>query len=367
MDVVKALMLFLAVMGSSCTFLAPPPFDEARWRRQVESAVPEGLYALHDRDGRFFNPWTEVPHGGFIRLLRWRLTPGDPYTPEEESFQPAFIPELRARIEAMPNGDFVAWLGHGSFLLRLGGDYWLLDPMLSERALLPRRLTPPALTLEELRGLPGVLHVILSHNHYDHLDKATLQALPAGARRIYAPLGLAGLIRDYTGIQPVEMDWWQTVDAGNGIRIVCLPAQHWSRRIGQGRNKSLWASFLIITPERTVYFGGDSGYFIGYREIGRRYPGIDLALLPLTAYHPRWFMHYAHMNAPEVLDAFEDLGARTMIPTQWGAFRLGNEPIGYPILDLKRVTAARSIDASSVIIMDIGQLHPLGDVVDKVD
>jgi len=94
----------------------------------------------------------------------------------------------------------------------------------------------------------------------------------------------------------------------------------------------LWASYLLITPETVIYYGGDSGYFVGYREIGRQFPNINYALLPLTAYHPRWFMHYAHMNVPEALAAFIDLGARYFIPNQWGTFHLGDEPPGYPIL-----------------------------------
>lgn len=360
MSMDRLLLLPVIMTLASCSILNPPPFDEGRWRAQVESAHPDLLEAPNIRDGRYFNPWADVPHGGFLRLLRWRLTPRDDYTPEEESFKPAFISGLKERVELMPHGDFVAWLGHGSFLLRLGGEYWLLDPMLSDRALLPKRHTPPALTRDELRSMAGPFHVILSHNHYDHLDKPTLEALPPGTQRIYAPLGLGEYLREMTGKQTVEMDWWQTLDLANGIQLVCLPAQHWSRRIGQARNATLWASFLIVTPERTVYFGGDSGYFIGYREIGRRYPGIDAALLPLTAYHPRWFMHYAHMDAPEVLDAFDDLGARTMIPTQWGAFRLGNEPVGYPILDLRREMAARKLDSSRVVVMEIGEIRRLG-------
>lgn len=360
MAVEKLLVLIVLVMAASCTVLGPPPFDESRWRAQVESTPPDLLEAPNLRDGLYFNPWADVPHGGFLRLLRWRLTPRGPYTPEEESFKPGFIDGLNGRIESGDDGEFVAWLGHGSFLLRLAGQYWLLDPMLSDRALLPKRYTPPALTREELRGLAGTFNVIVSHNHYDHLDVATLEALPPNTRGVYAPSGLGEYLRGITGRPTFEMGWWQTLDLGNGVRLVCLPAQHWSRRIGQGRNATLWASFLIVTPERTVYFGGDSGYFIGYREIGRRYPGIDLALLPLTAYHPRWFMHYAHMNAPEVLDAFEDLGARTMIPTQWGTFRLGSEPIGYPILDLRREMTARDFDSSRVAVMDIGEIKRLG-------
>jgi L-ascorbate metabolism protein UlaG (beta-lactamase superfamily) len=358
MEIRKTLLALITVMAVSCSSLAPPQFDEAQWRQEVESARTELLYAAHMRDGRFFNPWSDIGHGGFLRLLRWRLSPRGTYTSEEEAFEPGYVPDLKTRIQALPKGDFVVWMGHGSFLLRLGGEYWLLDPMLSDRALLPKRQTAPALRQEELRTLPGDFHVVVSHNHYDHMDKATLEALPA-ASRVYVPLGLGQFVGEVTGKEVREMDWWQTLEIGNGIRLVCLPAQHWSLRIGQGRNTTLWASFLIETPGRTVYFGGDSGYFIGYREIGRRYPGIDVALLPLTAYHPRWFMHYAHMNAPEVLDAFDDLGASTLIPTQWGTFRLGNEPVGYPILDLRRTMKERGVDPSRALIMDIGQIVSL--------
>ncbi len=359
MRIRSAVLVLMTVMLTSCSFLEPPPFDEAQWRREVVSAKPDLLYAAHVRDGRFFNPWADVRHGGFLRLLRWRLSPRGAYTPEEEGFQPGYIPDLKTRIQAGPKGDFVAWIGHGSFLLRLNGEYWLLDPMLSDRALWPKRYTPPALTFDELRSLNGSFHVVVSHNHYDHLDKATLEVLPASSR-LYVPLGLGEFVGNITGKETEEMDWWQTVEAGNGVRLVCLPAQHWSIRIGQGRNTTLWASFLIVTPDRTIYFGGDSGYFAGYKEIGRRYPGIDLALLPLTAYHPRWFMHYAHMNAPEVLDAFDDLGARILIPTQWGTFRLGSEPIGYPILDLRRTMKERAVDPARTAVLDIGQIMPLG-------
>jgi len=124
-------------------------------------------------------------------------------------------------------------------------------------------------------------------------------------------------------------------------------------------NTTLWASFLLITPHGTIYYGGDSGYFIGYKEIGRVYPGIDYALMPLGAYRPRWFMHYAHMNIDEVLQAFGDLGAQYLIPTQWGTFQLGDEPIGYPIIDLRRTMKEKGFDASRVMIMDLGEIVPI--------
>ena len=114
---------------------------------------------------------------------------------------------------------------------------------------------------------------------------------------------------------------------------------------------------MLITPETKIYFGGDSGYFVGYREIGRRFRNISYALLPLTAYHPRWFMHYAHMNAHETVNAFQELGAQYFIPTQWGTFKLGDNPPGHPALELKRVIQEKNLDPSRFIIMDIGQIR----------
>ena len=116
---------------------------------------------------------------------------------------------------------------------------------------------------------------------------------------------------------------------------------------------------MLITSQMKIYLGGDSGYFVGYQEIGKRFPGIDYALLPTTAFHPRWFMHYNHMNVAETIDAFGDLKARFMIPTQWGTFHLGDEPPGYPVLELKRKIVARGLDPERFIIMDIGEIHAI--------
>lgn len=313
------------------------------------------LFAPHIRDGRFFNPWMPMERGGFGRFLSWKLTAEErTYTTEEKSSMPASIPNLVGRLRAIPQGDFIAWIGHATFLIRINGEYWLTDPVFSKRALVVKRKTPPAITAEEIKSLGVKVNVIISHNHYDHFDKASIRALPENTR-IFVPLGLKGQVEDDTGKKSVtEMDWWESSDAGNGVTVTCLPAQHWSRRISQGINKSLWASFLIRTPTASIYYGGDSGYFIGYGEIGRRFPGIDYALLPVTAYHPRWFMHYAHIDAKEAIDAYADLGARYLIPTQWGTFPLGDEPIGFAPFDLKKQMEGKRIDPGKVIIMDIG-------------
>lgn len=349
-----AMIILSVLLLESC--LPIRPFDEQKWRAQVESADPALLYAPHLREGRYFNPWMPMQKG-FMDFLWWQFSEKARYARGEENDLPAVAPGLHERIRSTP-GDFIAWVGHASFLIRTGGEYWITDPMFSERALLPKRKTPPGLTLDEFVSLPGRKNVMISHSHYDHLDSGSIKGLPADTR-VYVPLGLKALMNDLGKQDVVEMDWWQSVSCGDRCQVVCLPVQHWSRRIGQDTDTTLWASFLLLTPGRKIYYGGDSGYFIGYREIGRRYPGIDYALLPVTAYEPRWFMHYAHMDPREALDAFRDLGARYFIPTQWGTFQLGDEPIGQVPAALSKAAQSVQSDPDRIVIIGLGQLLPI--------
>ncbi len=344
-----AAILFLV---SACT---PPNFSESDWLEKVESARVEQLYEPHEIDGVFFNPWMKI-RDRTIEVLKWKLTNAQSYTAEEEQYLPRVLPDTKSKIQMAGDRDFIAWLGHGSFLIRTGKAIWLLDPMFSKRALLPARFTKPALTAQDINELFPMVNVVISHNHYDHLDEDSISAL-SESYTFYIPKGLQKTVIQW---QPrahiVEMDWWQKKTLGDGYEIHCLPAQHWSRRAFDGFNTSLWASYMFITPEKQIYFGGDSGYFIGYREFGRKYPNIKYALMPVTAYHPRWFMHEAHMNAREAIQAFQDLGGRYFIPTQWGTFRLGDNPPGYTALDLKRNIKTLSLNPKHYLIPEIGQL-----------
>ena len=349
-------LLCLCLISLTSCRSSTPVFSDAKWQNDVKTVTPDLLYAPHYKDGKFFNPWMPMEHGGLARFLSWKLSARNAYTAEEMNAMPEFVPGLKTRIDELAdNEDFIAWIGHNTFLIRAGGEFWLTDPMFSNRALLPKRLTPPALSLSEVNALKGRLNIIISHNHYEHFDKASLAALPDDAR-VFVPLGLRAPVVATGKSQVAEMDWWQTIDCGNGTTLVCLPAQHWSRRISQGTNETLWASFMLITPNATIYFGGDSGYFIGYREFGKKYPGIDYALIATGAYHPRWFMHYSHLDMNEALQAFEDLGAKYFIPAHWGAFQLGDEPPGYPLVDLRRTMKASGFDTSKALIMNIGDL-----------
>jgi L-ascorbate metabolism protein UlaG (beta-lactamase superfamily) len=344
----------LAFLVLSCASVERP-FDESAWRSQVQQADPALLRTPYFKDGKYFNPWLPMEERAFGAYVMMRMFARKAdYTEEEEQHLPKVLPDAPERLSAA-KGDFILWIGHGTFLMRLGGEYWLTDPVFSNRVLLPERRTPPAITPKDLAGLDGPLNIVISHNHYDHLDKDSIGAMPAGSR-FYVPLGLGGLVRKYGAGDVVEMDWWTELETTRGTRLTCLPAQHWSRRITQGRNSSLWASFLITSPGTRVYFAGDSGSFIGFREIGRVFPGIDYALMPVTAYRPRWFMHYAHMDVREALDAFRDLGARFFVPTQWGTFRLGEEPAGYAGLELRREIRSQRLDPARFLVLDIGGL-----------
>jgi N-acyl-phosphatidylethanolamine-hydrolysing phospholipase D len=331
-------------------------FSDTKWQNDVKTVTPDLLYAPHFKDGKFFNPWMPMEHGGLARFLSWKLSARNVYTAEEMNAMPEFVPGLKTRIDELAgNEDFIAWIGHNTFLIRACGEFWLTDPMFSDRALLPKRLTPPALSLSEVNALKGRLNIVISHNHYEHLDKASLSALPDDAK-VFVPLGLGAPVVGAGKKQVTEMDWWQSLDFGNGTSLICLPAQHWSRRISQRTNETLWASFLLITPNATIYFGGDSGYFIGYKEFGKKYPGIDYALIATGAYHPRWFMHYSHLDMNEALQTFQDLGAKYFIPAHWGAFQLGDEPVGYPLVDLRRIMKTSEFDPSKALVMNIGDL-----------
>jgi L-ascorbate metabolism protein UlaG (beta-lactamase superfamily) len=305
-------------------------------------------------DGRFFAPWMPMPDKSFLDVAWWKLTSSTSYTDEERAFLPAVLPDTAQRL-ARTRGDFILWIGHNTFLVRVNDTYWLTDPMLSKRALVPARVTPPALTVEELTRLVPEMTILITHNHYDHLDRSSMKQLPEDAR-VFVPLGLKRPVEGMNKTDVQEMGWWEEQDLGNGFRLICLPVQHWSQRITQGRNKTLWASWLLITPDVTLYFGGDSGYFKGFEEFGRRFPGIDYAFMATTAYHPRWFMAYNHMNIPEAVQGFEQLGARYFIPTQWGTFHLGDEPAGYPGLDLARYIQANQLEPGRFKIMDIGEI-----------
>ncbi|MFN7955644.1 MAG: MBL fold metallo-hydrolase [bacterium] len=311
------------------------------------------LYASHRRGATFFNPWAEMTTG-FTDLLRWKLSRNEFSEAKRRTPDVPRVANDGSTLLADLEDPSVTWIGHATALVEDEGDVWLTDPIFSDSIFgLRERLHPPGIPLERI---PPPRFVVVSHNHYDHLDAPTIEALP-GSTVMVVPLGLGDWMRDAGREQVTELDWWQSTLVGDWT-ITCLPSQHWSLRT-LDRNETLWASWLVEGHGRRYYFAGDTGYFPGFAEYGRRFGPIDVALLPIGAYAPRWFMAYQHMDPAQALTAFAELGARWMVPIHWGTFDLSDEPMDEPPRELARVAASRPELGERIKVLAIGETFHL--------
>ena len=304
------------------------------------------LYAPHFRDGAFFNPWEEMDFS-LGKLLRFVFTP-NPYDKSREPRVPV-VANDGAELAGEQTPPRLTWVGHATVVIHDGEDVVLTDPVFAKRAFLFKRHTPPGVPIE---SIPADAMAVISHNHNDHLDAHTVETL-ADTVTWFVPKGLAGWFRKRGRERVIELDWWETAEHGRW-RMTCLPSQHWSRRIEMSTNRSLWCAWLMRSGEHSYFFAGDTGYFHGFREYGRRFPDIDVALLPIGAYEPRSFMRYHHMRPSEAWQAFSDLGARWMLPVHWGTFDLAWEPLDRPIADLAAAIEDAGGDDSSLVRLPIG-------------
>ena len=312
------------------------------------------LYAPHGEPGRFFNPWLGPTPSRLSDLLRWKLGGGSGYD-KSAPIQVPIVQNDGAYLKDREQPDSVTWVGHSTFAVQDGGEVFLTDPHWGPRALLPRRLTPPGIPLD---AIPNDAFVVLSHNHYDHLDAWTVRRLPK-TMQWFVPLGLGAFLRRRGQERVVELDWWQSARHGRWT-LTCLPAQHWSNRFGMKRNAALWCSWFLDSGERRYYFAGDSGWFHGFAEFGLRFAPIDVAFLPIGAYEPRWFMRTAHINPEEAWRAFLDLGARTMFSMHWGCFDLTDEPADLAPKVLEEILAREGADRERVRTLAVGERCVLG-------
>jgi len=296
--------------------------------------------------GRFDDRATR-PARGPRDILRWKLL-------GRRSRAAAFTTPRRAPDEALiasPEPS-LTWIGHASFVLRLGGRLIATDPLWSERiqGLIPRQ-SPPGIPLERV---PPIDVVTISHAHYDHLDLPTLRRIGPGAHYL-VPLGVGRHLAEFPRV--TELDWWQTADLG-GLAVTLVPARHWSMRSPFDRNEALWGGFVFDDGRTVAYHAGDTALTEDFAEIGRRH-SIDYAMLPIGAYEPRWFMEPQHMNPDDAGAALLALGARTLVAMHWGTFRLTDEPLGEPPERMRAWWAARGLAPERLWIFDLGETRRL--------
>lgn len=315
----------------------------------------------HTEDGFRNNYGHEAKGFGldFLAFL-WELQTSD-WTPPELA---RAEPEL-AFLQANREQPTVTWLGHASFLLQLGGQNILTDPVLTERASPlsfagPARLQPPGIAIAEL---PPIDVVVISHDHYDHLDLPTLEQLRGRDNPLLvAPLGLGAWLREHAFENVVQLDWGQQHDTG-ALRVHAVPVQHFSGRGLFDRNKRLWAGYVLEADDLRVFFAGDTGYSRDFAEIGARFAPVDLALIPIGAYAPRDFMKPVHVTPEEAVRIHQDIGARASIGMHWGTFRLTPEPMDEPPERLRKAVAEAGLSPQAFRIVPLGatQRLPMAD------
>ncbi|MFC1692711.1 MBL fold metallo-hydrolase [Candidatus Latescibacterota bacterium] len=284
----------------------------------------------HHTEKGFRNPYPGFEKRGFGDFLKWVLL--------ERRKSRRKYENTRFTIEKIQNDDSilrennreftVTWIGHSTVLIQLEGVNILMDPIWSDRAsplsfVGPERYSEPGIAFEDL---PEIHIVLVTHNHYDHLDRPTIERL--GSLPLYlVPLGL-GAFLEKIGIEHYrELDWWNSFSY-RGLEFSCTPAQHFSARGLFGHNKTLWCSWAAGGEKGSFYFAGDTGYFPGLKEIGERRGPFDLVCLPIGAYLPEWFMGPVHLSPKEAITAYRDLRGRIILPIHWGAFQLADDPPG---------------------------------------
>ena len=294
----------------------------------------------HTPNGAFRNPWA-LDESRFTGLVKWRWNRLRHRLPRDNGARSLLrvAPSIRAP-RAAANDIAITWIGHSTLLVQLGSVNLLTDPVWSERAspwrsLGPRRLVPPGMSLD---ALPPIDVVLLSHNHYDHLDAWTVKRLASAQPRArwVVPLRLAKLVRSL-GVRDVdELDWWDEQRVGDAT-VACTPARHFSARTPFDRNRTLWCGYAVASPAGGFFYAGDTGLHPEFARIGERFGPFVVSALPIGAYEPRWFMHPVHVDPDEAVTAFRAIHAHhgmspqaTMVGIHWGTFRLTDEPILEP-------------------------------------
>lgn len=304
-------------------------------------------------------PYTNLdgttPDKSLVDLLRWQVV--DRLAGRRRIDRTNFtMPSATGGAAAFRTaGPRLAWIGHATFVMRLGGQMIATDPVWSQGIHTVSREAPAGIGLDEL---PPIDIVTVSHSHYDHMDLPTLRRIGKDATYV-VPKDNAAILRSAGLPQVVELEWWESHEIGD-VRVTLVPSQHWSMRSPFDKNRRLWGGFVYESDEATAYHAGDTAFSEDvFREIGERFPGIDAAMLPIGAYDPAWFMQPQHQNPEEAGRAFELLGARRFVAMHWGTFRLTDEPLGEPPERLAAWWTERDLPRDRLWIPALGETTPL--------
>ena len=312
-------------------------------------------YKLSDHyDGKTFHNPGRNDLKSFWQVLKWKMTADTKKWPDEVANNNY---PFRSRLETEKVS--ATFVNHSTFLLQLPGINVLTDPVYSDRVSPfsfagPKRVRAPGLPFD---NLPPIDVVLVSHNHYDHLDLETLKQLDGKFKPLFlVPLGDEKLLLK-NGIQNVKaLDWWEEVRIKD-TRFIFTPSQHWSARSLWDKNECLWGSFMIDNGTQKIYFAGDTGYGDHFKNTAARLGNPDLALLPIGAYKPRWFMQFHHMDPDDAVMAHKDLGSKKTIGIHYGTFQLTDEGVDEPVKDLKVAIEKHQISDSDFFVIEQGDSY----------
>jgi L-ascorbate metabolism protein UlaG (beta-lactamase superfamily) len=360
-----ALNLFISLLALTC-FIAPharahEPAPSAEKAQQVSDHFDGRLYFNPGVQQPSLSPGQEQQRGRPGWIWRWLFGAEWPDWPEVKEFTPGTPPAIRVAKGALS----ITPVGHATFLIQMDGINILTDPIWSERSSPiswagPKRYTGPGIRFEDL---PPIDCVLVSHNHYDHLDLPTLKRLAEkGVPRAIVPLGNLDLMKEAGFPHTDELDWWQSIRLSPDVTLTLVPAQHFSARTLWDRNKTLWGGFVISGPSGNVYHAGDTGYGPHFREIARRFPSIRVAILPIAPYRPRQSqdtltINYSivHTGPAEAIQAHLDLGAQLSIASHFQVFQLGADGFDDAVNELASTLRERDLKPGSFIIPIHGQ------------
>lgn len=313
----------------------------------------------HHTDAAFRNP-DQNEERGFADVLKWQFGGGPAdrtglLVDKDAVYQPDYATPSLAPAHNDASALSITWIGHATFLIQIGGFNILTDPVFSERCSPvsfagPKRHARPGLDFDDL---PDIDAVVISHNHYDHLDTESIRSL-GGGKQYFTPLGLAEWFADLDIHDVREMDWWQQSSVGDVV-LHCVPAQHFSGRTLWDRDKTLWCGWVIETRHGNIFFAGDTGYSNDFKEIGRRFGPIVAAMIPIGAYRPRWFMGPVHVSPDEAVQIHIDVMARKSIGMHWGTFDLADEPLAEPPVYLQHAVRAAGLQSDEFVVMRFGE------------